>query len=347
MDELFGEIAALKGGESDMGAQMGEDLLELRKRVLEAREGRESAPAGRDYEEEPVGPQELSSGENYNVWSELRKKYSVQAHKEPNSLMEDPTLRDHMASARDRLREHEQIVRTLPRAEEMRSAYLSVMQRLAALIKDLDEKKMEASSATEACYQQGGYIDALLEGRKPFGFTGAIPKDLLECSPVSGTLKTLREKSNKTAQEVEPVMDFLQGVSELITVLRRDVEIFGDGLMKIVDSLSEERRRQRELIASFNFLTLDEARNQFEFRRDQVLMQASRREGLAAAQQAQMEAKKDAPENPTAAPGVDAEGSPPATATPDVEEPAPKKEGQPPVAASSDPNGELSPESST
>ena len=212
--------------------ELGVDIAEIRARVLgrrmEASQDKEAAMEG-DF---------LTTTEHQEVYKELQNKHQVDLNEESNVVViEDPNLMAHMEASRRRLAEQERALLRLPRLENLRTKYLNVMGQVSSLIHKLEEQHMSKRENIEISYRQKDVLTDLLH---PF----TSRKD----SGVEKALTLAIKKSEVIAKSYDDLLNFVKDLKQTFFVLRREVEVVGDGFINLIEASEEDRRCLREFL---------------------------------------------------------------------------------------------------
>ncbi len=241
MQTLEAHAPAPVPGVDDGGGipSFGADLHTLRQRVLGSRK------PGAQIAEEP----DLTASENREVYEALRKRHQVDLNDEDNlPLLEDPTLRAHMDGARLRLRQHEEAMTVLPAAEALRTQYLKFMGNFSERLRGLEDEHLQFRTGVDEAHMISTSIEQLLAGQTPHGHTEGLPANVRANSSVKAVLVLLQKKTLASATVFEGTSDFLENHRNELFVLRREVEVVVDGLLKLCRQIDEYRRLQREML---------------------------------------------------------------------------------------------------
>lgn len=222
-------------GEEDSVPDLGADIAEIRKRVLDERgEG---------------GADSLTADENRKVYNELVKRHQVDLNDEENvANLEDPSLVAHMEAARRRLAEQERALARLPQLEVLRSQYLKAMGKISSLVRSLEERSQSERENVELAHRQPRILETLGVGQKPHGFAAPLPPPVAADPATKEALTITGKKAQDVAENYEAFLTAVQEVKNDLFVVRREVEEVGDGLLGLVEASEEDRRLQREYL---------------------------------------------------------------------------------------------------
>jgi hypothetical protein len=217
---------------------LGEDLLEIRRRVLAATQG-----AGTSSADE--------ASANREVYEELRRRHQADTNEEEiAAALEDPTLRSHMEAARQRLASYEADLARLPKLEALRTQYLDAMCALSKLVKRLDAALEADGPIPDVVWRVEGALAKLSEGKSAHGVDAAVGVAASAEPRVAAGLKALGTMCAKAAKATEGAAERLKGIRQDTFVLRRDIEKVGDGLIELVEGSEKARREQKDFLAT-------------------------------------------------------------------------------------------------
>jgi hypothetical protein len=223
MDKLFSSM-------QEYESTLGIDLNELQLRVLD-------------------GKTELSSDDNREVYELLKKKHQVDLNDEANlPLLEDPVLKNHMASARDRLNLfNTQVLNALPLVENLRLQYIKLIGKFSTDLTAVSNNRLEAQGTFDKFQACSMHIEQLLRGEIPHGLE--LSKPLQKDEQLRNVFNFLIKEIKKITLDYEKHSKDMEVLLDGLFVARREFEQIIDGLFKICQQIDECRRLQREILS--------------------------------------------------------------------------------------------------
>lgn len=212
-------------------ATLGADIAEIRARVLGARQ-----PTAK-----------LSADDHKVVYKELQSLHQIDLNEEKNlAHLEDPGLVAHMNSARQQLTEYQRTLARLPRRESLRTLHLDSVGSISQQLRKFDEYDMFHREQVEHAHRLVRIIENLAR-RKPIHGTSASLSHAAASDPtVIGALNFACEKAKEVAQSFQHAVNGVVDMKGELFTVRHQFETVGDGLLELIESAEEGRRRLQE-----------------------------------------------------------------------------------------------------
>jgi len=163
--------------------------------------------------------------------------------------LEDVELNSHRESARDRYRAQEKKMSQQMRLEDLRTQYLTTMNKMSKLIRKLDDHLVDDVNIMEDVFSLTKAQEALSNGRKAVGYGDGLDKKARANISIQAVLKKNIDKTQSIAVGYEKTYKMMDETKKSLFVVRRVLETFGDGVINLAEMLDESRRRMKEYLA--------------------------------------------------------------------------------------------------
>lgn len=204
--------------EGDSDPELGDDILDVRRRALAAAATRKTATGA-----EPAAAAAAVAA----VQIDLNEESNL-------ADLEDARLLAHREAARKELQEYNRRQEQLPNYNDLRAKSLAGRKTFGALLRTLEEKFMEARCAVEKAHRASADLKQLRRGEAPHGYPGTLDTD------PAGALARLQKGVKASAQEYEQTFQYFEALKNSLYDLRRE----NDALIAGLDVLAALAQQQ-------------------------------------------------------------------------------------------------------
>ena len=209
---------------------LGHDISAIRERVLGKR------PTNK-----------ISSSEHKALYADLQKNLEIDLNEEENlAPLEDPVLIAHMNSARAQLIQYQKTLSRLPRRETLRTQHLDSMGAMSRQLREFDEFNMYYQEQIEHSHRLARIINDLTRQKPIHGLNIILPKEIATNPAVVEAFTFLYKKALASAKMFEGAISRVAEIKRNIFSIRHTFEESGDGLLRLIESAEEGRRRYQE-----------------------------------------------------------------------------------------------------
>jgi len=211
-------IDPLRASTATLGAELGEDILEIRLRAKAAASEASATAAA------------ATSAETQARYEELRRKHQVDLNNEKHlDDLEDRGLMEHMRRAREHFRANAEQEALLPSREDLQRGDTEGRRALSSLMTKLKEQQMALQCACDEVHAHATNAGRLARNEQPHGYP-SVGKPPSEAA--AKCLAHLEKKVMAAVGDLTGIIAALEVFERDLTLARRSYEGVVDGLRR-------------------------------------------------------------------------------------------------------------------